>query len=47
MAAENITIAIILIILFILVAIIGYVIYAVQHQVGFFRRRAVLTDEEE
>jgi len=43
---QNITIAIIIIVLFIILAIIGYVIYAIQNQVSIFGRRR-MSDEEE
>lgn len=46
MVQENVVIAIILIIFFILIAIISYVIYAIQHQVGFFNRQKREVDDE-
>ena len=42
----NITIAVIIIVLFIILATIGYVIYAIQNQVSIFGRRRI-SDEEE
>jgi flagellar basal body-associated protein FliL len=44
MVQENYVIAIIIIVLFIILAIVAYVIWAVQNQVSIFGRRR---DEEE
>jgi cytochrome c-type biogenesis protein CcmE len=43
----NMVIAVILIMLFLVLAIIGFIIYAVQNEVSFFTKRSNLTDEEE
>ena len=45
MVERNIVIAIIIIVLFVVLAIVGYVIYAVQNEVAFFGRRRA--DDEE
>lgn len=46
MVKRNIVIAIIIILLFLILAIVGYLIYAVQNQVSIFSRPPV-SDEEE
>jgi len=46
MVARNLVVAIIIIILFIVLAIVGYSIYAIQNQVSPFRRRTPVDDEE-
>jgi len=46
MVQQNIVIAIIIIVLFVVLAGIGYGIWAVQNQVSFFGRRR-MSDEEE
>lgn len=46
MVQRNLVIAIIIIVLFVVLAIVGYVIYAVQNRVSMFRRGAVLDEEE-
>lgn len=47
MAKQNVTIAVVLIVLFILIGILGFAVYAAHHNMNvfFWRRRAV--DEEE
>lgn len=47
MVKENVTIAIIIIILFLILAIVGFIIYAIQNRMSlaFWRRREA--DEEE
>lgn len=47
MVARNIAIFIIIITLFIVLALIGYGIYAVQNRVSLFARREKEMDEEE
>ena len=46
MVKRNIVIAIIIILLFVVLAIVGYVIYALQNQISLFGRQRVLDDEE-
>ena len=46
MVQENVTIAIIVIVLFVVLALIAYLIYAVQHQVGIFRRKTIVDEED-
>lgn len=41
----NITIALIIIILFVVLGIVGYAIYAVQNRVSLFAKRPVEDDE--
>ncbi len=48
MVKRNLVIAIIIIILFVVLAIVGYVIYAIQNRISLFgRRRIVEVDEED
>lgn len=47
MVAENIAIFIIIICLFVVLALIGYGIYAVQNRVSLFATREKEADEEE
>jgi len=46
MVARNIVVAIIIIVLFVVLAIVGYIIYALQNQVSLFGRRRPVDDEE-
>ena len=46
MVKRNIVIAIIVILLFLILAIVGYIIYAIQNQVSLFGRSPV-SDEED
>ena len=48
MVKRNLVIAIIIIILFVVLAIVGYVIYAIQNRISLFgRRRIVEVDEDD
>lgn len=47
MVARNLVIFIIIIIMFVVLALIGYAIYAVQNRVSLFARREKEIDEEE
>jgi len=47
MVKRNIVIAIIIIVLFLVLAIVGYLIYAVQNRVSLFAKREKELDEEE
>jgi hypothetical protein len=47
MVARNLVIFIIIIIMFVVLALIGYGIYAVQNRVSLFARREKEIDEEE
>lgn len=47
MVRANIAIAIIVIILFVVLAIVGWVIYAIQNRVSLFAKKEDLVDEEE
>jgi hypothetical protein len=47
MVARNLVIFIIIIIMFVVLALIGYGIYAVQNRVSLFARREKELDEEE
>lgn len=47
MVARNLVIFIIIIIMFIVLALIGYGIYAVQNRVSLFAKREKEIDEEE
>jgi cytochrome c-type biogenesis protein CcmE len=42
---RNMTVAVILIVLFIILIIIGFMIWAHQHQVSFFARRKAVDEE--
>lgn len=44
---RNYVIAVIIIVLFIILALVGYAIYAVQNKVSLFARREKEIDEEE
>jgi len=44
---RNIVIAIIVIVLFIVLALVGYAIYAIQNRVSLFAKREKDLDEEE
>lgn len=44
---SNYTIAIIVIVLFVLLAIVGYAIYAIQNRVSLFAKKERDLDEEE
>jgi len=44
---RNIVIALIVIILFVVLALVGYAIYAVQNRVSLFAKREKELDEEE
>lgn len=44
---RNIVIALIVIILFVVLALVGYAIYAVQNRVSIFAKREKELDEEE
>jgi cytochrome c-type biogenesis protein CcmE len=46
MVKENIAIAIIVIVLFVVLAIVGFAIYAVQNHVSFFWNRRAIDEEE-
>ena len=46
MVQENVAIAIIVIVLFVVIALIAWLIYAVQHQIGIFRRKVIIDEEE-
>lgn len=45
MVKENVTIAIIIVVLFVVLALAGYGIYAVQNHVSFFSRRRAVDEE--
>lgn len=45
MVQRNITIAIIIIVLFIILAIAGFAIYAVQNHVSFFSKKKEIDEE--
>ena len=45
MVQENIAIAIIIIVLFVVLALVAYLIYAVQNQVSIFGRRRVEVED--
>jgi flagellar basal body-associated protein FliL len=47
MVARNLVIFIIIIIMFVVLALIGYAIYAVQNRVSLFAKREKEIDEEE
>ena len=47
MVARNLVIFIIILVMFIILALIGYGIYAVQNRVSLFARREKEPDEEE
>ena len=47
MVQRNIVIAIIIIVLFVVLAIVGYAIYAVQNRVSMFGPGRVMDEEEE
>jgi len=47
MVKRNIVIAIIIIALFVVLALIGYAIYAIQNRVSLFAKREKELDEEE
>ena len=47
MVQRNIVIAIIVIVLFVVLALVGYGIYAVQNRVSLFAKREKEIDEEE
>ena len=47
MVARNLVIFIIILVMFIILALIGYGIYAVQNRVSLFARREKEVDEEE
>ena len=47
MVARNIVIFIIILIMFVVLALIGYAIYAVQNRVSVFARKEKELDEEE
>lgn len=46
MVKRNIVIAIIIILLFVVLAIAGYLIYAAQNQISLFGRQRVMDEEE-
>jgi len=46
MVQRNIVIAIIIIVLFVVLAIVGYAIYAVQNRVSMFNRSRMVDEEE-
>jgi len=47
MVQENVVVAIIVIVFFVIIAFVAYIIYSVQHQVGFFRRSKIVDVDEE
>lgn len=47
MVQRNYVIAIIVIILFVVLALVGYAIYAIQNRVSLFAKREKEVDEEE
>lgn len=47
MVKANIAIAIIVICLFVVLAIVGWVIYAIQNRVSIFAKKQEIIDEEE
>jgi len=47
MVQSNIVIAIIVIVLFVVLALVGYAIYAIQNRVSLFAKREKELDEEE
>lgn len=47
MVQRNIVIAIIIIVLFVVLALVGYAIYAIQNRVSLFAKREKEIDEEE
>jgi hypothetical protein len=47
MVQRNYVIAIIVIILFVVLALVGYAIYAIQNRISLFARREKELDEEE
>ena len=46
MVQRNLVIAIIIIVLFLVIAIIGYIIYAVQDRIGLMGNRRMMDDDE-
>ncbi len=46
MVRRNLVVAIIIIILFVVLAIVGYTIYAIQNGLSFFGSRRPIDDEE-
>ncbi len=46
MVKRNHVIAIIIILLFVILAVVGYAIYAIQNQVSLFTRSSPVSDEE-
>lgn len=47
MVRRNIVIAIIIICLFVVLAIVGYIIYAVQNRISLFGRRRIIEVEDD
>lgn len=47
MVKRNIVIAIIIILLFVILAAVGYVIYAVQNRISLFGRRRIIEVEDD
>lgn len=47
MVRANITIAIIVIVLFVVLAIVGFGIYAIQNRMSLFAKKQEIMDEEE
>lgn len=47
MVKRNIVVAIIIIVLFVVLAIVGYAIYAVQNRVAMFNRNRIMDEEED
>jgi flagellar basal body-associated protein FliL len=45
MVKENVTIAIIIVVLFVVLAVAGFGIYAVQNRMSFFSRRRAVDEE--
>lgn len=47
MVRRNLVIAIIVILLFVVLAVVGYVIYAVQNRISLFGRRRIMEVEDD
>ena len=45
MVQGNVTIAIIIVVLFVVLAVAGFAIYSVQHRLSFFSRRRAVDEE--
>ena len=43
---RNLVVAVIIIVLFVVLALVGYAIYAIQNRVSIFKKREVVEDDE-